>query len=83
MITLEVGKIYKTSNGRLVEIIKHDPIWGGGMFWGNSIDGIEPILDHERWTPDAKWWSYISQFSMFGPQILRNEELDFIEETSN
>jgi hypothetical protein len=53
------------------------------MFWGNSIDGIEPILDHERWTPDAKWWSYISQFSMFGPQILRNEELDFIEETSN
>jgi hypothetical protein len=77
MVTLEVGKTYKTSNGRLVEIILHDPEWGGGMFWGNSIDNIEPVLNHERWTPDTRWWSYVK---MFGGMQLRDEKLNFIEE---
>jgi hypothetical protein len=76
---LEVGKTYKTKSGRLVEIVKHDPEWGNGMFWGNSVDSTTPKLDNERWTPDNRWWSYISQFSMFGHQELRNPELDIVE----
>lgn len=79
MITLEVGKSYKTKSGRIIRIIKYDPKWGGGMFWGNSIDGQEPELSYERWTPDARWWSYISQFSLFGYQELRDPKMDIIE----
>jgi hypothetical protein len=47
------------------------------MFWGNSIDNIEPVLNHERWTPDTRWWSYVK---MFGGMQLRDEKLNFIEE---
>ena len=80
MIILEVGKTYKTKSGRLVEIIKHDPEWCGGMFWGTSCDGKQPEIDHERWTTDARWWSYLSPFSPWGAQELREPELDFIEQ---
>ena len=79
-MNLEIGKVYKTQSGRLIKIVNHDPEWSGGMYWGSSIDNQEPKLDHERWTPDARWWSYISPFSMFGFQELRNEKLNLIEE---
>jgi hypothetical protein len=80
MVALEVGKIYKTQNGRLVKITQFNPEWNGGMFWGTSIDKKKPKIDHERWTPDARWWSYMSPFSMFGYQELRDPDWDFIEQ---
>ena len=79
MITLQVGKTYKTRSGRLVKITKHCPEWEGGMYWGDSVDKKRPKLDHERWTPDARWWDYLSSFSMFGYQELRDPELDLVE----
>lgn len=82
MIKLEVGKVYKTKEGRLVKITQHDPVWNGGMFWGTSVDKKRPKIDHERWTPDARWWSYMSVFSGFGGEIIRDVEMDFVEEVT-
>jgi len=75
---LEVGKTYTTKEGRQIEIVSHDPNWADGMFWGNSIDNLEPKLVNERWQPDGKWLSYLSQFSMLGARVIRNEKLDLI-----
>ena len=80
MINLQVGHKYKTKSGRLIEITKHCSEWNGGMFWGTSVDKKKPLIDHERWTQDARWWSYISPFSEFGYQELRNEEWDLVKE---
>lgn len=80
MVTLEVGKTYKTKEGRLVKITKHEPEWNGGMFWGSSCDDKKPEIDYERWTSDARWWSYISGFSMLGYQELRDPKMDFVEQ---
>jgi hypothetical protein len=79
-MTLEVGKKYKTQDGRIVKITKYDPEWNGGMYWGSSIDKKRPKIDHERWTPDARWWSYISHFAPEGYQELRDPDWDFVEE---
>jgi hypothetical protein len=78
-----VGKVYKTRLGRLVKITMHDPNWCGGMFWGTSIDKKRPKLDHERFTPDCRWWSYLSVFAVAGGQILRNPDLDLVDEGYN
>jgi hypothetical protein len=84
-LILEIGKTYKTKDGRLVEIIKGNPPIDGkidgwnGIYWGNSVDGKEPKLDHERYTFEGKWWSYISQFSMLGYQELSNPKMDLFE----
>lgn len=83
---LEIGKTYRSRNGRLVQIDRgYPPIDGkregwNGIYWGNSVDGKEPKLDSERYTFEGKWWSYISQFSMFGYRELSNTEMDLIEE---
>jgi len=84
-LILEIGKTYKSKDGRLVEIIKGNPPIDGkrdgwnGIYWGNSVDGKEPKLDHERYTFEGKWWSYISQFSSSGYRELSNHEMDLLE----
>lgn len=84
-IILEIGKIYKSKDGRFIEIIKGNPPINGkrdgwdGIYWGNSVDNKEPKLDNERYTFEGKWWSYISQFSFTGYQELSNPEMDLIE----
>jgi len=84
-LILEIGKTYKSKDVRLVEIIEGNPPINGkrdgwnGIYWGNSVDGKEPKLDHERYTFEGKWWSYISQFSMLGYQELSNPEMDLFE----
>lgn len=80
MITLEVGKKYKTRDGRIVKLTKHDPDWEGGMYWGSSIDKKRPKIDHERWTTDARWWDYLSSFSPVGYKELRDPDWDLVEE---
>lgn len=85
-IILEVGKTYKTTQGRLVKIVKGNPPINGkrdgwnGIYWGDSVDNKKPKLDHERFTFEGKWWSYISQFSTFGYQELSDPTMDLIEE---
>lgn len=86
MNNIQIGKIYKSRDGRLIKIIKGNPPidskregWNG-IYWGNSVDNKEPKLDHERYTFEGKWWSYISQYSMFGYSELSNPEMDLIEE---
>jgi hypothetical protein len=84
-LILEIGKTYKSKDGRLVGIIKGNPPIDGkrdgwkGIYWGNSVDGKEPKLDHERYTFEGKWWSYLSQFSMLGYKELSNPEMDLLE----
>lgn len=94
-LILEIGKTYKSKDGRLVQIIKGEPPLNGkidtsfgiggwkGIYWGNSVDGKEPKLDYERYTFEGKWWSYISQFSMSGYQELSNPEMDLLEVSEN
>ena len=91
---LEIGKTYRSRNGRLIEIVKGNPpfILGNpplfkrerngwnGIYWGNSIDNKEPKLEMERYTFDGKWWSYISEFSAIGYQELSDEQKDLIEQ---
>ena len=84
-IILEVGKTYKSRDGRLVKIIKGNPPIEGkrdgwdGIYFGKSIDNKKPKIDHERYVFDGKWWSYISDFSMFGYQELSDPEMDLVE----
>jgi hypothetical protein len=84
-ITLEVGRTYKSRDGRLIEIIKGNPpinderIGWNGIYWGSSVDDKQPKLDHERYIFDGRWWSYISQFSMTGYEELSNPSMDLIE----
>lgn len=80
MITLEVGKTYKTKQGRLVKITKHDPLWHAGVFWATSCDGKKPEIHHERWQPDGRWFSFICSFSQFDYQELRDPGLDLVEQ---
>ena len=53
-IILEVGKTYKSRDGRLVKIIKGNPPIEGkrdgwdGIYFGKSIDNKKPKIDHER-----------------------------------
>lgn len=79
---LEIGKTYKSKDGRLIKIINGNPPIEGkrdgwnGIYWGNSVDDKEPKIDMERYTFDGKWWSYISQFSSFGYKELSNPKMD-------
>ena len=82
MITLEVGKTYKTREGRLVKISKHDRVWLDGVFWATSCDDKQPEIVHERWQPDGRWFSYISAFSQFGYRELRDPDMDIVEQIS-
>ena len=88
-LVLEIGKRYRTKNGRIVEIIKGNPPIDGkregwnGIYWGNSVDGKEPKLDNERYSFDGNWWSYISQFSLFGYKELSNPEMNLLEEIND
>ena len=84
-IILEVGKTYKSRDGRLVKIIKGNPPIEGkrddwdGIYWGDSVDNKKPKLDNETYVFDGKWWSYISGFSMFGYQELSDPKMDLVE----
>lgn len=73
---IQIGKTYKTNNGREIQITEKLGVLGE-IYLGVSIDNQEPNLC-ERYEVDGKWWSYISSFSMLGPRILRNEELNLI-----
>ena len=85
-MNLEVGKTYKSKNGRLIKISKGCPPINGkrdgwnGIYWGDSVDNKEPKIDNERYTFEGRWWSYISQFSMLGYHELSNVEMDLMEE---
>lgn len=86
-LILEVGKTYKSKDGRLVKIIKGNPPIDGkrdgwnGIYWGDSVDKKKPKIDHERYTFEGKWWSYISGFSIVGYQELSDPEMDLVEVT--
>jgi hypothetical protein len=64
-LILEIGKTYKSRDGRYVKIFKGNPPINGervgwdGIYWGNSIDDLDPKLDYERYIFDGKWWSYL------------------------
>jgi hypothetical protein len=91
MTVLEIGKIYRSKNGRLIQIVEGNPPVSGkvdtsngigqweGIYWGNSVDDKEPKLEMERYTFEGKWWSYISQFAMGGYRVLSNPEMDLLE----
>jgi hypothetical protein len=82
---LEVGKTYKSKDGRIIKITQgYPPIDGkrdgwNGIYWGDSTDGKEPTVKNQRYTFDGKWWNYLSGFSMFGYQELSKPESDLIE----
>ena len=73
---LELGKIYKNRNGRLVKITKCcEPLidsngkkyrdgWNG-IYWGDSVDKKKPKIDNERYEFNGKHWDYWSFFSSF------------------
>lgn len=82
---LEIGKTYKNNQGRLIEIQSGLPPLNGvrnglhGLYYGDSVDNVEPTIKMERYTFEGKWWSYTSQFSFFGYNELSNPELDLTE----
>lgn len=84
-IILEIGKTYKSKDERLVKIVSGKPPIDGkrdgwnGIYFGVSVDEKLPKLDMERYTFEGKWWSYFSQFSMFGYKELSDPELNLIE----
>lgn len=84
-IILEVGRTYKSNDGRLIKIIKGNPPIEGkregwnGIYWGNSVDDKLPEIDMERYIFDGVWWSYISPFSIWGYQELSNSNMNLVE----
>ena len=87
---IEVGKTYKSREGRLIKIKKGiSPLvdesgkeyrdgWNG-VYWGDSCDKKKPKIDNERYEFDGRYWNYLSPFSMAGYQEIRSSGDDLIE----
>jgi hypothetical protein len=74
VMKLEIGKTYKTKNGKIVTI---QSVFNG-IFHG-KIDNV-----FESFLHNGKNWAVLSQFSSFGScRDVSNPDLDIIEEITN
>jgi hypothetical protein len=83
-IKLEIGKHYKTKDGRIIFIkdglppINNQKDGWNGIYFGEFVDGSDKIIQRFLW--NGKHWDYISQFSSFGYRDLNTPSKDLVEE---
>ena len=83
-IQLEIGKNYKTREGKIVLVYNGAPPINGerigwnGIYFGKFVDGSSDVV--ERFLFNGKHWNYVSQFSSFGGGEFNIPEKDIIEE---
>jgi hypothetical protein len=83
-IKLEIGKHYKTKDGKIFFIndglppINNQKDGWNGIYFGEFVGGTEKIVQRFLWT--GKHWDYTSQFSFFGYSELNTPSNDLVEE---